>query len=186
MTSPDLYFGNQAISSERCIFRPHYFVFLQNYLMKLYFNQMLSTCLEVYHQESYETSYLLYFTDRMLLRTLFSIFSSFIKTHVIHFFLDLLPKKTCLSWKFSFIILLWALWLLSLYFLLCFCYCVGLRQICGSFLSIVRRLLHKLCTLTLLIVLYVSCIMFSFMICLKLFFSNHRIIANWTDLDRER
>ena len=66
---------------------------LQNYLMKLPFNIILSICIEVYHQESYETSYLLCFTDGMLLRTLFSIFSNFIKTYSIQSSLNLVLKK---------------------------------------------------------------------------------------------
>ena len=96
-------------------------------------------------------------------------------------------KKNCHPWKFSFIILLWTLWFLSLHYPLCLCYCVGLSHVCGALLIMVHRLLHKLCTLTLLIALYVSCIMFSFMIYLKsfFFFYNNRIIDLWTDLDRE-
>ena len=66
---------------------------MQNYLMKLPFNIILSICIEVYHQESHETSYLLCFTDGMLLRTLFSIFSNFIKTYSIQSSLNLVLKK---------------------------------------------------------------------------------------------
>lgn len=87
-------FGNQIKASGRFRYIDHIILpFCTIILMKLLFDLKLSACIEVYHQEFYETSSLLCFTARMLLKTLFSMFPNFIKTHSTNFSLDLIPIK---------------------------------------------------------------------------------------------